>query len=146
MISASLLSMMAVILGPILVQDDNTAVVEHLTRLEKKFVEATMSGDIKSVEDLLAPEFTGVDPSGREFTRADVLGNVKSPGQKIESLRHEDIRVSVFGDCAVVFAVTVMEWRENDKTVTGRFPYLRVWIKRQGKWLAVATQSGGTGR
>lgn len=121
--------------------NDSAGVAEHLTLLEHKFVEATSRGDRASVEELLAPEFTGVDPAGKEFTRAEVLGGLQSHDRKIEFLRHENIRVKVFGECAVVFAATVMGWRNGNETSTGRFPYMRVWIKRKAKWLAVATQS-----
>lgn len=138
--------LVAAIPGAVASTDDSAAVAEHLTRLERKFAEATLSGDYKSIEDLLAPEFTGVDPNGREFTRAEVLGSLQSQNRKVDFLRHENIRVKVYGECAVVFAVTVMGWRNGDQTDTGRFPYMRVWVKRQRKWLAVATQSCGTGK
>ena len=49
----------------------------------------------------------------------------------------------MFGDCAVVLAVTVVEGEHEGETVKGEFPYLRVWIWREGRWLAVATQSAG---
>jgi hypothetical protein len=125
-------------------KDDGPAIAEGLTRLEHQFAEATMNGDDAGVADLLAPEFTGVNPGGKEFTRAEVLANLHSPDRKVEFLRHENLRVKIFGGCAVVFAVTVTGWESGNETVTGRFPYMRVWVKRGGRWLAVATQSCGS--
>jgi len=120
---------------------DDTAVVEHITRFEHQFAEAAMRGDNSTIEGLLAPEFVGVDPNGRELSRAQVLSQQKTPEQVIEVLRHENIRVRVFGDCAVVFAVTVMKGQYKGTAFAGEYPYMRVWTRRQGKWLAVATQS-----
>ena len=70
-----------------------------------------------------------------------MLDEQKSPDRRIEILRHDNIRVRVFENCAVVFAVTVMRGKYQGQAFAGEFPYMRVWIKRQGRWLAVATQS-----
>jgi ketosteroid isomerase-like protein len=120
---------------------DDSAAVEQITRLEHQFAEAALRGDYASIEGLLAPEFIGVDPSGRELSRSQVLAEQQSPDRRIEILRHDNIRVHMFEDCAVVFAVTVMRGKYQGQAFGGKFPYMRVWIKRQGRWLAVATQS-----
>ncbi len=146
MLSGVVASMAAMLCGSMSGTADDAVTVEQLTRLEHQFSRAALLGDRASVEDLLDPEFIGVDPGGRELNRADVLGDLQSPDRKIDSLRHENIRVRVFGDCAVVFAVTVMQGHYKDVPVAGEFPYMRVWIKRQGRWLAVATQSSGPTR
>lgn len=120
---------------------DDSAAVEQITRLEHQFAEAELREDYASIAGLLAPEFIGVNPNGRELSRSQVLAEQKSSDRRIEILRHDNIRVQVFGDCAVVFAVTVMRWKYRGQVFSGEFPYMRVWIKRQGRWLAVATQS-----
>lgn len=120
---------------------DDAATVAEITHLEHQFSEAAMKGDNASIESLLAPEFMGVDPSGREISRAQVLAEQKIPDRVIEVLRHDNIRVRVFGDSAVVFAVTVMKGTYKGKAFAGEFPYMRVWVRRAGRWLAVATQS-----
>jgi ketosteroid isomerase-like protein len=144
-VAAIMLSACGVIMKPAPMSED-AAAVEQITRLERQFAEAALRGDVASIEGLLAPEFVGVDPGGRELSRAQVLAEQKSPERTIEVLRHDNIRVRVFGDCAVVFAVTVMKGEYQGNSFAGEFPYMRVWIKRQGRWLAVATQSSGGSR
>lgn len=121
--------------------NEDAAAADEIIRLEHRFAEAALADDFESVAGLLAPEFTGVDPGGRELSRSQVLEQQKDPDRLIETLRHDNIRVRVYGDCAVVFGVTVMSGKYKDTAFSGEFPYMRVWIKRQGRWLAVATQS-----
>ncbi len=121
--------------------NEDAASVEQITRLERQFAEAALRGDYASIGDLLAPEFIGVDPGGRELSRSQVLEQQRDPDRQIEVLRHNNIRVRIFDDCAVVFGITVMSGKYQGNAFAGEFPYMRVWVKRQGRWLAVATQS-----
>jgi ketosteroid isomerase-like protein len=132
---------LVVLLGIGWVTADGETEIDQLTQMEHRFAEAALKGDISSVEKMLAPEFVGVDPSGKELSRADVLANMRNPEWTIESLRHENVRVRLFGDCAVVLAITVVKGKRNGEVVAGTFPYMRVWVRREGRWLAVATQA-----
>jgi ketosteroid isomerase-like protein len=135
-----------VLFGSGLAAAEDEAAVEQLTRMEHQFAEAALERDISSLEKLLAPDFVGVDPRGTELTRAQVLANLQSPDRQITSLRHENVRVRLFGDTAVVLAVTVVRGEYNGQEVAGEFPYMRVWVKRQGEWRAIATQSSAMAR
>jgi len=114
---------------------------EELTRIEAALPEAVLRRDTAALERVLADDFLGVNPVGKDLTRADVIAQITSPEAQWESLRHEDIRVRVFGDCAVVTARSVVKARHQGREASGRFRYLRVWVRRQGRWQAVAAQS-----
>lgn len=127
-------------------KSDDSDIVSELTRMEQEFAAATLRGDTATVERLLADEFLGIDPDGRRLSKTDVLANLKSANTSIIDLRHEDIRIAVFGDCAVATARTVVKWTQGGEKMEGQFPYMRVWINRHGSWLAVATQSSSKAR
>ncbi len=114
---------------------------ERIVQMEREFAEATLRHDVTALERNLADNFLGVDVNGQHLNKAEVLARVKSPDIELTSLRHEDIRVRVFGDCAVATARTVVAGRYKGQETSGEFPYMRVWVKREGRWLAVATQS-----
>lgn len=116
-------------------------VVKHIAQMEREFAEATLRRDVTALERNLADNFLGVDVNGQHLSKAEVLARAKSPDIELTSLRHEDIRVRVFGDCAVATARTVVAGRYKGQETGGEFPYMRVWVKREGRWLAVATQS-----
>ena len=114
---------------------------EELKGLEREVAEAAARGDLAMMERVLADDFVGIEANGQQLTRAQVLDRFHLPDYEVQTLRHEDIRVHVFGDCAVATATTVLEARYKGQEIRGRFPYTRVWLKRAGKWQAVFTQS-----
>ena len=122
---------------------DDSGIVSELTRMEREFAAAALSGDVNAIEHLLADDFIGIGLDGRRRGKSEVLADMKSAGRSILALSHEDIRIAVPGASAVAPARTFVKWSHEEEELEGRFPYLRVWIRRHGRWLAVATQSGG---
>ncbi len=114
---------------------------EALEAVEREFPAAVVRGDAAYLARYTADDFQGMDPSGRAVSKADVLARLQASDVRIESLRHEDIRVRVFGDCAVATARTVLWASHGGKDVSGVFPYMRVWVRREGRWQAVAALS-----
>ena len=121
--------------------DQEGSVEQHIIQMEHEFADATLRRDASALEQHLADDFVGVDVSGQHLSKAEILARVKSPEIELTTLRHEDIRVRVYGDCAVVTARTVVAGRYKGQETGGEFPYLRVWVRQNGRWLVVATQS-----
>jgi ketosteroid isomerase-like protein len=120
--------------------DDKQAEAE-ITRLELAFARAAAAGDASALENDLADNFLALDAAGNELTKADLLARLKMPGYEVDSLRHENIRVRVFGDCAVVHAVTVLRARYQGQDVSGEYPYTRTWLRQKNRWVAVSSAS-----
>jgi len=121
--------------------DRTTDIEQQLIKMEHELAEAAIRRDLKVFELRTADEFIGVDPLGRAVTKSQVMARFTSPDQEVKSLRHENVRVRVFGDCAVAIGRTVMTGRFKGQDFSGEFPYMRVWVMRQGRWQAVAAQS-----
>jgi ketosteroid isomerase-like protein len=121
--------------------EKETSVEQQLIRIEGQFAEAAQRHDAGVLADYLAEDFLGVDVNGQHLNKAEVLVRMASPEMEIITLRHENIRVRVYGDCAVATARTVVAGQYKGQETGGEFPYMRVWVKRQGRWQAVATQS-----
>ena len=120
---------------------DRLSTEQELTALEHKLAEASLRGDAAFMESVMAEDFVGIDASGRQLNRAQVLERMHQPDYQVQALRHEEVRVHAFGDCVVAMATTVLEARYKGQAISGRFPYTRVWLKRAGRWQAVFTQS-----
>jgi ketosteroid isomerase-like protein len=114
---------------------------EQIVHLEEELAEAAIRRDAAMYDRLMADDFIGVDHGGQALTKVQVLDRLNVSGYELDSLRHENIRVRIYGDCAVVLARTVLKGHYQGQEVGGEFPYLRVWIRQQGRWQAVATQS-----
>jgi ketosteroid isomerase-like protein len=59
----------------------------------------------------------------------------------MESLVNDDIQVRIYGNVAVVTARGTARGRYKGQDASGQFRYIRVWIKREGRWQAIAAQS-----
>jgi ketosteroid isomerase-like protein len=113
----------------------------ELTRLEREVGEAISRRDVAALDRLLADDFQVTNPLGQVLTKHEALAALTSPDYQLESLSNDDIAVRVFGDMAVATAVGTARGRYQGRETSGRFRYLRVWVKRQGRWQAVAAQS-----
>jgi len=114
---------------------------KELVRLEEEFAVAGTRRDATFLQRFLADDFRGYGVRGEALTKADVLGRFQLPGYGVESIRHEDIRVRVFGSSAVATARSVITGSYQGRDVGGEFHYMHVLLKRGGQWQVVAAHS-----
>jgi ketosteroid isomerase-like protein len=116
--------------------------VEHeVTRLEREVGEAISRRDVAALDRLIADDFQVTNPSGQVMSKHEAIAALASPDYELDSLSNDDIAVRVFGDVAVATAVGTARGRHRGQEASGRFRYLRAWVRRQGRWQAVAAQS-----
>lgn len=115
---------------------------QELRALEAKLNEAIVRADLDFFDRVFAADFTHTNHMGVFRTKAQWLANHK-PGEKgpYTSFDTDDLAIRIYGDTAVVTG------RSNPKgtnakgqAITGQFRFLRVWVKRQGRWQVVAFQ------
>jgi len=97
---------------------------------------ALQRADIAQVERLTAGDFIHIDTSGRILQRADWLA--RTPRKRLND-NYEDLRIRVYGDTAVLSAERSWTWQETGEKLRTRL--LKIWVKRDGGWKAVASQS-----
>jgi ketosteroid isomerase-like protein len=100
-------------------------------RAARTFLEAWSAGDVRTVESLLA----------RQYTHTTVDGTIQDRDEWLQSLRDrkeryaatlEDVHVEVFGDVAVLTASGTLQIAGT--TTGGRARYTQVWIRENGSW------------
>jgi ketosteroid isomerase-like protein len=69
-------------------------------------------------------------------------GDAPRPGRtKYDAFEVDDLRVRVYGDTAVVTGRSTPRGRDaRGQEMHGRYRFLRVWVKRDGRWQVVAFQ------
>lgn len=122
-------------------QSRKDAEEKELVRLEEQFAEAGTRRDVEFLQRFLADDFLGHGVRGESLTKADVIGRFQLPGYGVTAIKHEDIRVRVFGDCAVATARSVVTGTYEGRDIGGQFHYLHVLLKRNGQWQVVAAHS-----
>jgi ketosteroid isomerase-like protein len=121
----------------------------EVRELEARFREAVVRGDRAFYDRVLADDFTHTSHSGAFKTRAQWLAESRSgdkaepvPGAtRYEAFEVDDLAVRVYGDTAVVTGRTTPRGLDSKgRPMTGRYRFLRVWVKREGQWRVVAFQ------
>jgi ketosteroid isomerase-like protein len=108
--------------------------------LEKEWMEAMIAGDTARIESITAEEWMFTDPTGRVQTRAESVAEFRNGTLKIESTTPLGLKVNVHGDTAIVNGRTRDKGTYNGADISGEYQFTDVFVRRDGKWRAVATQ------
>jgi ketosteroid isomerase-like protein len=112
---------------------------EIIIALERKWAEAIVNRDIAALNDIIADDFTGTSWTGDTYSKTKAMEDIEFRVFVAESLNLEDIKVTVFGDTAVVSLTQVEKSKYDDFDCSGRYGYNDVWVKRDGRWQAVSS-------
>jgi ketosteroid isomerase-like protein len=127
----------------VVAQDKSGADAERtrILALENAWNQAEEHKDTKALDALLASTLVYVDYDGTLMDKAQFMASVKAPALHPEQIVNESMTANVYGDSVVVTGV----YRE--KGVKQGKPYLRhgrftdTWIRQNGIWVCVASQS-----
>jgi ketosteroid isomerase-like protein len=114
----------------------------QLLYLEMAWAEADQKGDLAWFERNLADNFSGISSrTGKLTTKAEEIADIKNRKDVFTSVAASDMEVRVEGNTGVVTGVYHMKGRdERGQPVDRRIRYTDVYVKRDGRWLALASQ------
>lgn len=115
---------------------------KSIRELEDALNKAVVQGDVATFDRLFADDFTHTSQDGHFRTRAEWMkGRVQGKTNYV-SFDVDNLQIRIFDETAVVTGLSKPSWRETDGSLaSGRFRFLRVWVKRDGRWQAVAFQA-----
>ena len=117
------------------------SVEKQIRRLENELNEASKRGDSAAYQRLLAEDYTTTAMASGTRTKAQLIADIKSGAQKTESITLEDVKVRVYGDTAILTALQTSKGQYKGRDTSGQFYRLRIYVKQQGQWRAVAFQT-----
>ena len=109
--------------------------------IEDKWDAASLKGDSAALATIFADGFITTDPEGKVRTKAETLARVKSGEVKYQSAKADDLKVSVYGDAAVVSGRWKGKFTENGKTVEATERFSDFFVRQNGQWRCVASHS-----
>src|SRR5690349_12502968 len=116
---------------------DDGAVAKEIERLEQQLVTAIEAKDFATYQKLVAEDYVAVGAAG-ETTRTQAMETYRTGALSLPGLKIGEVKVHVYGDTAMISARTFGDRVENGKTTPNRVRYMRIWMKRDGAWRAVA--------
>ena len=117
-----------------------TAVEKELTKVENDWSTAWMKKDSAALQSLYATEYIATDWEGATFNKAQDIANAMAPDSRTQSFVLSDLKVQVHGDTAVVTGLNTIKAMFKGADVSGAYRFTDVFVKRDGRWQAVATQ------
>jgi len=98
-----------------------------------------VKGDVAGFSRCVADEWVLTFSDGSVVTKPMAQADLKEGALKIESFQLDDVNVRVYGDTAIVFGVITERSKFRDKDISGKRRFTDVFVKRDGRWQAVAS-------
>jgi ketosteroid isomerase-like protein len=112
---------------------------QELLKLENAFAEAIIKNDLEGIGRLVADDWIIIDPNGEIVDRTRFFEVIKSGALTHDTMESEDFRVRVYGDSAVVTAITSAKGKFIGQEFSTRERATDVFVKRDGRWQCVLT-------
>ena len=112
---------------------------EELLKLERAFADAIIKNDLESIGRIVADDWIIVDPNGEIVDRTRFFEVIKSGALTHDIMESEDFRVRVYGESAVVTAITSTKGKFRGQEFSTRERATDVFVKRDGRWQCVLT-------
>jgi ketosteroid isomerase-like protein len=116
---------------------------EELAQVEEKFADAIAKNDSEMIGQFVTDDWIIINADGSIIDRQRFLDVIRSGTLTHEMLKSDEMRVRVYGDTAIVSALT----RSNGKFMGHEFSTRErstdVFVRRDGQWLCVLTQLTG---
>ncbi|HKZ77234.1 MAG TPA: nuclear transport factor 2 family protein [Pyrinomonadaceae bacterium] len=117
------------------------SVEQAVMQMEEDLRVAISKSDTKTYARLLGDGYIFTNQNAVVRTKAQMISAYDSGSLKYESVMFDDIKVHPYGDTAVVTGRSTIKGEDNGKDISGTTRYTRVYVKRQGRWHLVATQT-----
>lgn len=112
---------------------------QQVRKAEEERRQAILRNDIKSLDLLIAPDYTAVMNlfGGKVTTKTDELALDQSDARKVESWDATDVNIRIYGDVGLVIGLAEVTDILKSERRHIRFRYTHVWVKRNGRWQLV---------
>jgi ketosteroid isomerase-like protein len=114
------------------------AVVQEVMEAKRQYDEAQLRNDSEWFERMFAADYLAVLTDGSTLTKARAVQELRSREITWDSVRAEDTHVRVYGDTAVVTGRFLGNGRYRGHPMIENQRFTSVWIKRDGRWQAIA--------
>jgi ketosteroid isomerase-like protein len=118
-----------------------SAAVDAVTAAELARFKAQTAGDLKALDALLGDELVYTHSSAQVDSKASYVESMRSGALTYKTIEPRDIKVSVFGNTAIITAAAHITAVSKGQPVDNQLRYTDVWVLRNGRWQMVAWQS-----
>jgi ketosteroid isomerase-like protein len=107
----------------------------------RQLLAAERQGDVASIERLLAADYRGYDPAGRQQDRAGVLRAYADGGVRLTNVQLNGLQARIIGETGLVTGISSVQGSQGDEHFDFRLRFLDVYAWRDDRWELVASQN-----
>jgi len=111
--------------------------IQELTKLNADWLNSYPTKDTAILNKILADDFILIAPNGTKMTKTDVINNFTKQEPISVDVDSIDVRL-LTPDIGLISAYTTFMIQTGSKELTGKNSYQDVYMKRKGRWYAVA--------
>jgi ketosteroid isomerase-like protein len=126
--------------APALAAPAESADQKALLAIEANWAKAMVAADVKALTGIMASDWRGQGDSG-VITRAAWLDRVKTGKNKFSSMTNKNLHAFASGNVGYVMGQDDEKSTSDGKDTSGTYSWIDVYEKRDGKWVAVASQN-----
>ncbi len=117
------------------------SVSQVIQQLEHDWADAIKGADTDKLGAILADDWAGISASGKQETKQGLLAGLKSSKTTVRSIEFGPMNVKVLGNVAVAQGSDTVKSTTNGKDSSAIYVWTDVFVKRDGKWVAVRSQT-----
>jgi hypothetical protein len=117
-----------------------SAAEDSVRALEAARGQALLRADTVALSRMVGDEFTEISRLGTLRSRADNIRDIASGALKLTTVRYDSLAVRIYGDVAVLQGIADNTGTFRGFPFSGRIRYTRIFVRRDGRWQAVAMQ------
>jgi len=102
--------------------------------------QALLHADTAALSRLVADEFVEISRLGTLRTKAENTRDIGSGDLRLLSVKYDSLVVRIYGDVAVLRGIADNTGTMRGFPFAGKIRYLRIFVRRDGRWQAVAMQ------
>ena len=114
---------------------------ETVKQLERDWIAAEKAGDAGRLSEIIADDWVALGPDGSTIAKPAFIADYKSGKSKVETYEIGPMSVKVLGNVAVVQGSDTEKSVTEGKDSSGKYVWMDVFEKRDGKWQAVRSQN-----
>jgi hypothetical protein len=120
----------------------NTVIEDSVRALESARGQALLAADTVALSGMIAAEFVEISRFGTLRTRAENLREIAAGDLRLTTVGYDSLTVRMYGggEVAVLIGLANNAGSYRGQPFSGRIRYTRIFIRRDGRWQAVAMQ------
>jgi|SRR5918911_3014394 ketosteroid isomerase-like protein len=112
----------------------------YLRQIDGEWNEAYPNRNIETLNRIIADDWKGIDGAGQIISKQQLLERVAANPDPFDSHKFDEFSLRIFGDIAIITGRLSGKGRSKDGDFSVEQRYTRVYVKRDNRWYAVATQ------